>query len=158
MLASNGRWFDPSSGFSEQEQRARARRAWQLRRENNELLDRQWSEPPPEPTNQVDVGQILDQEYAKHQRINRGWTGMIFDPDPVDNSLPRDQWDDRVQDFLRNPVKPPGATIARDPHALAGHDAVMGVRSALVKALDGNITNRGVAERIKGHYGARPEE
>jgi hypothetical protein len=149
---SNGRGPHPT--LSTQEETARARRAWELRRENNELLDRKWAEPPPQPDNPTDIGQLLDREYAKHQRRYRSWDYPVFDPSPRDNSLPREEWDDRVQKFLINPTKAPGSQVASDPHALVGQDAVMGVRSALLKELGpDSITNRGVAEKIRAHYG-----
>lgn len=148
----NGRGSD-ASAFSWKDETARLRREWELRRQDNETLDKQWGMTPSEPTDQTDIGQLLDREYARHQRRNRGWSPPLFDPSPVDASLPRDEWDERVKGFLKNPVRPAGPDIARDPHALAGQDAVLGVRSALVKSLEGEITNKGVADRIKEHYG-----
>lgn len=147
----NGRGPNPS--LSTQEETARARRAWDLRRENNELTDRKWAEPPPEPKDPADVGQLLSREFARHQRRFRSWDYPVFDPSPRDDSLPREEWDKRVQKFLVDPTKPAGTAVMKDPHALVGQDAVMGVRSALMKELGtDNITNRGVAERIRAHY------
>lgn len=147
-----GRGSDPNPPLPYAQEMARRQRAWELRRENNELLDKQWAEPHPEPEPDTDMAQLLDREYARHQRRNRSWAGMVMDPDPVDTSLPRHEWDERVRSFLRSPTRPTGSIIARDPHALVGEDAVKGVRSGLIKALgpDG-ITNKGVADRIKDH-------
>lgn len=148
---SPGRGADPSWRPSKDEQ-ARRRREWELRRQENEALDRKWAEPPPEPKDPTDVGQLLSREFARHQRRFRSWDYPVFDPSPRDDSLSREEWDERVKKFLVNP-QVPGADVAKDPHALVGQDAVLGVRSALVKALGGDITNRGVAERIRAHYG-----
>lgn len=149
----SGRGSDPNPPLPYQQEQMRRRHEWELRRQQNEDLDKQWSATPLEPTDPVDIGQLLDQEYARHQRRNRGWTGNIFDPDPVDTSLPREAWDGRVREFLRNPVRSPGAEVARDPHALAGEDAVKGVRSSLINTLGiENVTNKGVADRIKNYY------
>ena len=149
--AANGRGPDASS-WRDSDEQARRRRAWELRRQENEDLDRKWAQPPPEPDDPADVKQLLDREFARHQRRFRSWDYPIFDPSPRDDSLSREEWDKRVQKFLVNP-KTPGADVAKDPHALVGQDAVLGVRSALVKTLGGDITNRGVAERIRAHYG-----
>lgn len=153
VMANNGRGPDASSWRNKDEQ-ARLRRQWELRRQENEDLDRKWAQPPPEPDDPTDIGQLLSREFARHQRRFRSWDYPVFDPSPRDDSLSREEWDKHVQKFLVNPTSPSGAQVAKDPHALVGQDAVMGVRAALLRAPGGDsITNRIVAQKIREHYG-----
>lgn len=125
---------------------------WEARRRENEKLDREWAQPPPEPTDPTDIGQLLDREYARHQRRFRSWDYPVFDPSPRDDSLSREEWDDRVQKFLVKPSQV--ADPSKDPHAEVGRDAVLGVRKALLDALGSDgVTNSSVARQIREHYG-----
>jgi hypothetical protein len=150
----SGRGSDPTPPLPYRQEQMRRRHEWEQRRLENEIIDRNWAEPPPEPDDPTNVGQLLDREYARHQRRFRSWDYPVFDPSPRDDSLPREEWDKHVQKFLVDPTKTPGAQVATDPYAMVGSDAVMGVRSALLRGPGGDsITNRGVAQKIREHYG-----